>query len=210
MKTVSISGSLRENVGKKDAKMLRGKGLVPCVAYGVSGQQHFYAPEKELYKLFTTPEVFYVELELAGKKILTMIQEAQFHKVNEGLLHVDFFELSDNRPIVMGVPVAIEGSAPGVLKGGKLIKSFRKLNVKALPANMPEKIIVNISGLEILDEVCIKDIPTDNYTFLHSPTITVVAVKTTRNVVDTPAAATEAAPAATPAAKPAEKEKEKK
>ncbi|MDR2557097.1 MAG: 50S ribosomal protein L25 [Bacteroidales bacterium] len=203
MKTVSISGSLRENVGKKDAKALRSSGLVPCVAYGASGQQHFYAPEKELYKFFTTPEVFYVELELAGKKILTMIQEAQFHKVSEKLLHVDFFELSDNRPIIMGVPIVIEGSSPGVLKGGKLIKSFRKLNVKALPANMPEKITINISGLEILDEVCIKDIPTNNYTFLHSPTITVVAVKTTRNVVDAPVAAEAASSAAPAAAAPA-------
>jgi large subunit ribosomal protein L25 len=205
MKTVSISGSPRESVGKKDAKILRGKGFVPCVVYGVNNQQHFYAAEKELYKLFTTPEVFYVELELADKKIVTMVQEAQFHKVGGQLLHVDFFELSDNRPIVMGVPIVIEGSSPGVLKGGKLIKSFRKLSVKALPANMPEKITINISGLEILDEVHVGDIPTNNYTFLHASTITVVAVKTTRNVVDTPAeTAAEATPAA-PAAKPAEK-----
>ncbi|MDR0619653.1 MAG: 50S ribosomal protein L25 [Bacteroidales bacterium] len=210
MKTVSISGSPRENVGKKDAKALRNKGLVPCVVYGAGNQQHFYAAEKELYKFFTTPEVFYVELELADRKITTMIQEAQFHKVNGRLLHVDFFELSDNRPIVMGVPIVIEGSSPGVLKGGKLIKSFRKLNVKALPANMPEKITINISGLEILDEICVKDIPTNNYTFLHESTITVVAVKTTRNVVDTPAAAAEAAPAAPAAAAPAAKPAEKK
>ena len=210
MKTVSISGSPRENVGKKDAKALRNKGLVPCVVYGVGNQQHFYAAEKELYKFFTTPEVFYVELELADRKITTMIQEAQFHKVNGRLLHVDFFELSDNRPIVMGVPIVIEGSSPGVLKGGKLIKSFRKLNVKALPANMPEKITINISGLEILDEICVKDIPTNNYTFLHESTITVVAVKTTRNVVDTPATAAEAAPAAPAAAAPAAKPAEKK
>jgi large subunit ribosomal protein L25 len=198
MKTVSISGSPRENVGKKDAKALRGKGLVPCVVYGASGQQHFCAPEKELYKLFTTPEVFYVELELTGRKVRTMIQDAQFHKVNERLLHVDFFELSDSRPIIMGVPVVIEGSSPGVLKGGKLIKSFRKLNVKALPANMPERIVLNISELEILDEIYIKDIPANNYTFQHSPTVTVVAVKTTRNVVDAPATA-ETTPATAPA-----------
>jgi large subunit ribosomal protein L25 len=190
MKTVSMSGSLRENVGKKDAKALRNQGLVPCVVYGASGQQHFYASEKELFKHFTTPEVFYVKLNLGGKEILTMIQDAQFHKVTDSLLHVDFFELSDSRAIVMGVPIVIEGSSPGVLKGGRLSKAFRKLNVKALPVDMPEKITINISNLEILDEVLIKDIPSDKFTFLHSPSVTVVSVKTTRNAVaDTPVAA---------------------
>ncbi|MDR1973167.1 MAG: 50S ribosomal protein L25 [Bacteroidales bacterium] len=200
MKTVSMSGSLRENVGKKDAKALRNKGMVPCVVYGVSGQQHFYAHDKELFKLFTTPEVFYVKLNLDGKEILTMIQEAQFHKVTGNLLHVDFFELSDNRQIIMSVPVVLEGSSPGVLKGGKLSKAFRKLQVKALPANMPEKIVINISNLEILDEVQIKNIEAKDFVFLHSPSVVVVSVKTTRNAVeDKPVAGAEAAAPATEA-----------
>ncbi len=209
MKTVSMSGSPRENVGKKDAKALRNQGLVPCVVYGASGQQHFYASEKELFKHFTTPEVFYVKLNLGGKEILTMIQDAQFHKVTDRLLHVDFFELSDSRAIIMGVPVVLEGSSPGVLKGGRLSKAFRKLNVKALPADMPEKITINISNLEILDEVLIRDIPSGKFTFLHAPSVTVVSVKTTRNAVaDTPAA--EAAAEGGEAAAPAEAKPEAK
>lgn len=184
MKTVSISGSTRENVGKKDARDLRAKGLIPCVVYGAGEtEQHFYAEEKLLDPLFASPEVCFVELEIAGKKILTIVQEAQFHKLSGRILHVDFFALSDNRPIQMSVPLIIEGSAPGVLKGGKLIKGMRKLRVKALPANMPEEIRVDISKMDIGDEIKVKDLVNEKYQLKEVPSATVVFVKTTRNVV---------------------------
>lgn len=203
MKTVSISGSLRGNVGKKDAHDLRAQGLVPCVVYGGKEQIHFSAPEKVLYPLFTTPEVCFVELDIEGKKIMSIVQEAQFHKVSEHLLHVDFFELRDDRAITMMVPFGTTGNAAGVLKGGKLVKSVRKLRVRALPANMPENIVVDVTKLEILDEVKVKDLANDKYEILADQTSAVVAVKSTRQAVAAPAEG-EAAPAEGAAAPAAE------
>lgn len=193
MKTVSISGALREHVGKKDARILRGKGMIPCVVYGVGEPQNFYADEKVLSPLFATPEICFVELELNGKKLLTIVQEAQFHKVSGDLLHVDFFILSDHRPITMAVPLSIEGSAPGVLKGGKLYKGMRKLRVRTLPKQMPEVIRVDISKLDIADEIKVRDLASDQYELLEAPSTTVVMVKTTRNVVEAPKAEAAAA-----------------
>lgn len=185
MRTVSVSGALREHVGKKDARILREKGMIPCVVYGVGEPQNFYADEKVLNPLFSTPEICFVELDLNGNKLLTIVQEAQFHKVSGNLLHVDFFILSDHRPITMAVPLKIEGSAPGVLKGGKLYKGMRKLRVRTLPKQMPEEIRVDISNLDIADEIKVRDLASDQFELLEAPSTTVVMVKTTRNVVET-------------------------
>lgn len=184
MKTVSVSGALREHVGKKDARILREKGMIPCVVYGVGEPRNFYADEKMVSPLFSSPEVCFVELDLGGEKLLTIVQEAQFHKVTGSLLHIDFFILSDKRPITMAVPLRIEGSAPGVLKGGKLYKGMRKLRVRTLPKQMPEEIKVDISKMDIADEVKVRDLASDQYELLEAPNTTVVMVKTTRNVVE--------------------------
>lgn len=190
MKTVSVSGSLRENVGKKDAKALRLQGLVPCVIYGECEQKHFFVDKKEIDPLFRTPEVFFVELDLNGTKVLSVIQESQFHKVSGELLHVDFFALSDKHLITMSIPLRVEGSAPGVLKGGKLFKGMRKLRVCALPKDMPEELVVDISKMDIGDEVIVRDLENKNYHLQEVASSTVVMIKTTRNVVEeTPAAA---------------------
>lgn len=189
MKTVSISGSLRENVGKKDAKKVRLQEGVPCVIYGGGKQIHFYVNKKELNTLFTTPEICYVELELGGEKHLSIVQDAQFHKVKDTLLHVDFFEINDSRPIIMAVPLNIVGSSQGVLKGGRLVKTARKLRVKALPANMPENITVDISKLEIGDEIRVKDLAVGSYEFMEMAAKTVIIIKTTRNVAEEESAA---------------------
>lgn len=181
MKTVSISGSPRENVGKKDARDLRNQGNVPCVVYGGDEQIHFFASEKDLIELFNKPEVCFVELNIAGKVIKAVPQDAQFHKVTDTMLHVDFFELREDRPIVMAIPVQTTGSAVGVLKGGKLVKRKRRLRLRAVPANMPEVINIDITNLDVADEVKIRDLASDKYTLLEDPTAAVVLVKATRN-----------------------------
>ncbi|MEG1572015.1 MAG: 50S ribosomal protein L25 [Bacteroidales bacterium] len=206
MKTISLSGSLRENVGKKDVKHLRTQGLVPCVVYGGKAQIHFSIPEKTLAPLFATPEVCYVEIEVNGQKYLTLPQDVQFHKVTETILHVDFFELNNTRTIRMAVPLLVEGSSPGVLKGGKLVKNLRKIKVRALPKHMPEQILVNISKLEVGDQVRVRDMKTDNYDFIEAPSTTVVLIKSSRNMTDD-AVATPAAAAAPAAAAPAAEKK---
>lgn len=197
MKVVSMSGSLRENVGRKDARDLRLQGKVPCVVYGGEKEVRFYAEAKDLIELFNKPEVCFVELDINGQKIKAIPQEVQFHKVNDTLLHVDFLELRDNRPISMAIPLVVTGNSVGVLKGGKLLKRMRRLRLRALPADMPENITVDITNLDILDEVKVKDLCSDKFKIMEDMTAAVVSIKPTRNAVaDAPAAAEAAAPAA--------------
>jgi large subunit ribosomal protein L25 len=188
MKTVSMSGSPRANVGKKDAKALRSAGLVPCVIYGGKEQVHFSTPETSFKQIVFTPDVCFVEVDLNGQKYLTILQDIQYHKVSDSVLHADLFELSENKPITLSVPVVFQGSSPGVLKGGKLEKTIRKIKVNALPKHMPETLTIDLSTLEIGDMVKIGSIATNNFTIVDNPNTTVCAVKTTRNVVaDAPA-----------------------
>jgi large subunit ribosomal protein L25 len=183
MKTVSMSGSPRANVGKKDAKALRSEGLVPCVIYGGKEQIHFSTPETSFKHIVFTPDVCFIEVELKGKKYLTILQDIQYHKVSDSVLHADLFELHEDKPITLPVPVVYTGSSPGVLKGGKLVKSIRKVKINALPKNMPETLTIDLGQLEIGDMVKIGAIATNNFTIVDNLNTTVCAVKTTRNVV---------------------------
>ncbi len=189
MKTVSISGSARQNVGKKDARDLRLQGRIPCVVYGGEEQIMFTAAEKDLIQLFNKPEVCFVDLDIDGKKIKAVPQDSQFHKVTDALLHVDFLELRDDRPIRMAVPLLTTGNAVGVLKGGKLVKRMRRLRLRALPANMPENITVDVTNLDIAQEVKVKDLCSDKYQIMEDMTAAVVLVKSTRNAQAAAAAA---------------------
>ncbi len=183
MKTVSMSGSLRANVGKKDAKALRNAGLVPCVIYGGKEQIHFSTPETSFKPIVFTPDVCFIEVDLNGKKYLTILQDIQYHKVSDSVLHADLFELSEDKVITLPVPVVYQGSSPGVLKGGKLVKSIRKIRVSALPKNMPETLTVDLSKLDIGDMVKVSAIEPNNFTVVDNLNTTICAVKTTRNVV---------------------------
>lgn len=189
MKTVSISGSARQNVGKKDARDLRLQGRIPCVVYGGEEQIMFTAAEKDLIQLFNKPEVCFVDLDIDGKKIKAVPQDSQFHKVTDALLHVDFLELRDDRPIRMAVPLLTTGNAAGVLKGGKLVKRMRRLRLRALPANMPENITVDVTNLDIAQDVKVKDLCSDKYQIMEDMTAAVVLVKSTRNAQAAAAAA---------------------
>jgi large subunit ribosomal protein L25 len=182
MKTVSMSGSLRANVGKKDAKALRSAGLVPCVIYGGKEQIHFSTPETSFKPIIFTPDVCFVEVNLDGKKYLTILQDIQYHKVSDSVLHADLFEMSDDKEITLPVPVVYQGSSPGVLLGGKLVKSIRKIKVRALPKDMPETLTIDLSKLEIGDMVKIGAIEAKGFTIVDNANTTVCMVKTTRNV----------------------------
>lgn len=186
-----MSGSLRENVGKKDARDLRLQGKVPCVVYGGEKEIRFYAEVKDLIELFNKPEVCFVELDINGQKVKTVPQEVQFHKVTDTMLHVDFLELRNDRPISMAVPLVLTGNSVGVLKGGKLLKRMRRLRLRALPADMPESIVVDITKLDIGDEVKVKDLCNDKFKIMEDMTAAVVSIKATRNAVAANAPATE-------------------
>jgi len=182
MKSVSISGSLRENVGKKDAKSQRAQGLIPSVIYGGKQQKHLLVDEKAINPLIYTPEVKYVELSVGEEKHNAIIQELQFHPVNGKLLHVDFLEITDNKPFTIEIPILTEGSSPGVLQGGKLSKKVRKIKVKGLLQHIPENIKLNISGLNILDNIKVEDVKIGNIEIVENPAKVLVSVLSSRNV----------------------------
>lgn len=180
MKTVSMSGSLRENVGKKDAKMNRKLGKVPCVLYGGKEQIHFIADEKDFVKIIFTPEVFIIKLSINTKEYNAVLQDVQYHPVTDKILHVDFLEILSGKPVIIGLPVVIQGNAKGVLSGGKLVKKIRKLKVKALVEHLPDNIVLDITNLDIGDSIKVKDISGENLEFLDIPNAEIVGVKVTR------------------------------
>jgi len=180
MKTVSISGSLRENVGKKDTKSLRNQKRVPCVLYGGKEQIHFSVAEKDFKDIVYTPEVCFVNIKISEKEVNSIVQDMQFHPVTDNILHADFLELIPERKIIMKIPVKITGVAPGVLKGGKLSFKFKKIKIKALPDHMPDFITIDISKLDIGNSVKVCDLTYDNLEFLDPSNTVVVGVIVTR------------------------------
>lgn len=180
MKTVSISGSPRENVGTKDAKEKRRQGLIPCVIYGGKKQHHFYTNELNFRDLIYTPNSSLVKLELNGETFDCMLQDAQFHPVTDKILHADFLEIFDDKPIKIDVPVRIEGKAPGVTEGGILHLLKREVIIKALPKDLPDFITIDISNLDIGDSIQISSLDYDNLEFLEPQNSVVVMVKSSR------------------------------
>ncbi|MDO9186365.1 MAG: 50S ribosomal protein L25/general stress protein Ctc [Bacteroidota bacterium] len=197
MKSVSISGSPRANVGKKDATALRNAQQVPCVLYGGKEQIHFAVLSSDFRNLIYTPDVNVVDLEIAGKKYNAILQEAQFHKIYDQLLHVDFLEITPGKPVTMNIPVKTTGTSPGVRAGGKLVKKLKTLKAKGLVEKMPDTINIAIDEMQIGQSIRVEDIIIDGLTFLNASNITVVGVETTR------VAAAEEAKAAAPGAKAA-------
>lgn len=182
MKTVSLSGSLRGNVGKKDAKAQRAAGKVPCVIYGGKEQIHFATDEVNFKPILYSPSSYLINVNIDGKEYLTILQDVQSHPVTDSLLHVDFLELDPKKPVHIAVPVRITGTSPGVLRGGKLIKKFRKLKIKALTQHLPDEVEVSIAGLDLNQAVKVGDLKVENVEFLDNKNSVIVTVQSTRNV----------------------------
>jgi len=183
MKKAQLSGSLRANVGKKDAASLRLAGMVPCVIYGQGTQTHFAVKRTELDKIVYSPEVFQVELDLDGKKVTGIIQELQQHPTKDTIQHVDFLELSDSKKVRVKLPVRLTGSARGVLAGGKLMTVFRNLQCVGLPGDLPEAITLDIAKLKIGMSIRVKNIEIPGVTILDPANAVVVSVKMARGAV---------------------------
>lgn len=204
MKKVSVSGSPRENVGKKDAKALRLSGKVPCVLYGGKEQVTFFANELELEKIINTPDVHIIDIQIGGKNYESIIQEIQFHVVNDRISHIDFMQIFPDKPVKINIPVNVSGNSVGVREGGKLIKKMRQLKVKALPKDLPDSIEIKVDDLKIGDSVRVADMKIGGIVILENPKNEIVGVKTARAVEEAAAeAATPAAGAAPAAAAPA-------
>ena len=182
MKSITIKGSKRESVGKVATKALRNADKVPCVLYGSENPIHFSANELDFSKLVFTPNAHTVVIEINGdQKINAIIQDIQFHPVSDKILHIDFYQLSDDKEVNMEIPVVIQGSAPGVmLEGGTLVVNKRKLKVRALPNNLPDSVTVDISELKLGNKISTADLDSKDFTILHPDNTVVCKVRISR------------------------------
>ena len=180
MKSIAISGAPRENVGKRDAKELRYQAKVPAVLYGGPTQTHFAVSAADLRPVVYTPDVHFIDIEVAGVKTQAIIQDIQFHPLTEQIIHVDFLQLDPKKPLTMEIPVKLTGTSPGVKTGGKLVLKLRKLRVKALPKDHVDTIDVSISELEVGKSVRVSDLSFDKLTIVNAQEDTIVSVTTSR------------------------------
>jgi len=181
MKSITINGSKREIVGKKATKALRNAGQVPCVLYGGDQPAHFSANELAFSKLVYTHNAHTVVIALdSGETYNAVLQDIQFHPVTDKILHIDFYQLFEDKEIALNIPVNLNGNSIGVKNGGVLRKNNRKLRIKALPVNLPDSIEIDIEPLKIGDKVYVGELLNDNYTFLHSDNTVVCQIKTAR------------------------------
>ena len=193
MKSITIKGSERESVGKVATKALRNAGAVPCVLYGGNQPVHFSADERAFKTLVYTPNAHTVVIELGDKSFNAVLQDIQVHPVSDKILHIDFFQLFDDKEVTMEVPVKITGVSPGVLLGGDLRLNTRRLKVKAIPKNLPDFIEANISELQMGNKLYVTKLVSGDYKLLHPDNTVVAQVRISRAAMK---AAQEAAKAA--------------
>jgi len=184
MKTLAINVKERQNVGKTNTRALRNQGNVPCVLYGGEKQVTFYAHENDFRKLVYTPDVFVVELNIDGAKTRAIMQDIQFHPVTDKILHIDFLEVFDNKPITVSIPVILNGIAIGVRNGGNLMVRRSKIITKGLINNLPDAIELNIEHLEIGMFTYIKDVTIEGCELLAPDNSVIVGVKTARAAIE--------------------------
>jgi large subunit ribosomal protein L25 len=178
MKSVEIIGFKRANLESGDLKQIREEGNVPCVVYGpaIKEQIHFYTPAILFKDLVYTPDVHIVDLNIEGEKMKAVLKDAQFHPVSEMMLHADFLAFSPDKPIKFEIPVEIVGTAPGVQKGGKLEFKTRRVAVKGLAANLPDKILADVSNLDLGKSVRVSDVKAEGFEILTSPNVTIATI----------------------------------
>ena len=189
MKTVSLSGSIRKSVGKKDAVQLRNSGRVPAVLYGGDDQVHFHVDEIALEKITHNPDVFIINLDLDGTAYSAIIQEVQYHPVTDRAVHIDFLLATEDKPVSVGLPVRTQGQAAGVVAGGALRMNFRKLRMRGIASQLPDAVTIDVSEMMIGDSVRISDVNVDNAELLHPANAVILAVKTTRAAMSAAAGA---------------------
>ena len=180
MKSIAISGSPRENVGKRDAKELRYQSMVPAVLYGGPTQTHFAVSAADLKAVVYTPVVHFIDLQIAGVTSQAIIKDIQFHPLTEQIIHVDFLLLDEKKPVTIEIPIKLTGSSAGVKAGGKLVQKLRKLRIKALPKDHLDAIEVSIEGLEVGKSVKVAEIKVANLTITNAIEDTIVSVTTSR------------------------------
>ena len=199
MKEISISGSVRATIGKKATKEVRKQGLVPCVIYGEKKGEnglpeavHFVVSDKEINKLVYTPNIYLVHINLDGTEHTAVLKELQFHAVKDNVLHVDFYEVTPEKPIVMAVPIKPQGLAEGVRAGGKLITMVRKLKVRAQYDKIPEVLNIDVTNLGMGHSIKCGELSFEGLELVTPKEVVVCTVKMTRAAMGAAAAAAKA------------------
>lgn len=180
MKVFDLKGTLRTDLGKKATKADRAGENVPCVLYGGAENVHFNATVSDLRKLIYSPDVYIVNLSVEGKTCKAIMKALQFHPVSDKVLHIDFLEVTDNKPVVVEIPVQLNGLAEGVKAGGKLSLEMRKLRVKGIYTNLPEKINLDVTNLGLGKTIQVGALKFDNFDILNAKNAVVAQVKLTR------------------------------
>lgn len=183
MKSITINGSKRESVGKKATKALRNAGKVPCVLYGGGEPLHFAADEIAFKELVYTPDVHTVVLDL-GDKFDAVLQDIQFHPVTDAILHMDFYQIFEDKEISMEIPIHTEGVARGVKNGGVLRYNLRRLKVKGLPGDLPDYIVADVTKLKIGSKLYVTEVASEKYSIQHPENTVICQVKTSRNIIE--------------------------
>jgi large subunit ribosomal protein L25 len=180
MKSIAIKGQPRVGLGKKESKNLRSEGKVPCVLYGNEAPIHFVADAGDFRPLIYTPNVYLIDLEIDGTTYKAIMQDVQFHSVDEQILHVDFLKTTEDKPIKIEVPIKVTGYAKGMRSGGKLKTNLRRLRVKALAKDLPDTISIDITNLGLGDSFKVGELKLDNIEFLNNKSVPVVSIVITR------------------------------
>jgi len=180
MKTFELKGAVRADLGKKASKAERVSENVPCVLYGGAANVHFTSTASDLRKLIYSPEVFVVDLEVDGKKCNAIMKALQFHPVTDKVLHIDFLEVTEKKPVIVEIPVKLEGLAEGVKAGGKLALEMRKLKVKGLYTQIPECIVLDVTALGLGKSIQVEAVSVENLEILNAKNAVVCQVKLTR------------------------------
>lgn len=182
MKSISITGYKRANVGKSATKQIREQGYVPCELYGKEGNVHFTIFSTDFKELIYTPETYKIDLNIDGDQYQAITQEVQFHPLSDEIIHVDFLQISEDKPVTIKLPLRFTGNSVGVKAGGKFVKKLRNLKVKGMIADMPDAIEVDITDVDLGKSIKVRDISVENLEIINAAPIPVATVEVPRGL----------------------------
>lgn len=190
MKEIEVKGQKRTNLGKKAAKAMRKEGLIPCNLYGEAKNADgapealsIACPMSELRKIVYTPHIYVIKLVIDGEERTAILKELQFHPVTDALLHVDFYEVNDQKPITVGIPVKLNGLAQGVRDGGRMNLSIRKIDVTAKYQSIPEHLDIDVTAMTIGKSIKVGDLHFEGLEMATSKNVVVCSIKATRKSI---------------------------
>jgi len=180
MKTFDLKGTLRKELGKKATKQVRKDESIPCVLYGSGEPVHFVANEKEYGEVVYTPSTFQINLDIDGTVCPAIMKDIQFHPVSDKILHIDFIRIADGKPVIVTIPVRLEGFAKGVQQGGKLKMEMRRVKVSGMISTLPDELLLDVTNIEVGQSIKVRDLTFTDFQILDPKNAVIASVKTTR------------------------------